>query len=473
MEDLLKLQYYLSEDRVQPALEMSKRGGHLWIFLATPLLAKECRIYIHDLALRLGVPVKGAGLAEGIEVFPKYDAIGPGDFGNAIRGPLGIHRGANRRFWFYGADYTLEGQIEYLKNLRKVTEDELRKFIAGKEVPQPAFVSRPTRTFPATPRTEGLRPVFRILDHVGKVRKVGRDYVTRCPVLRRGWSRPERRQPSHPDRGSPLLPLLGRLQQGNDSRCAGLSHSITELRVKRSAGMKYRQSMGQIGLTLSRQELRVLKDRGIFVQPAVSLEHQHLAKRYVVRGLESGGGVGNLGRYVTFAQPDGHPIGYLHPVDAIGVNGLHAVVIAPALVRVEMLRKEGTYELLITQHRPSEAPEGKRPVLESKVLFRGVHGRLELDLSGKDKSQRGVVVPKFYSMAGEEVTVPKRFQEAVRAVTQAVNCIGCSHCHYATAPKDDVTSPITLPNKKHKFAADASGATDLRGATGWSSGGEG
>jgi hypothetical protein len=180
MEDLLKLQYHLSQDRVQPALEMSIRGGHLWIFLATPLLAKECRIYI-DLAQRLGVPVKVAGLPDGIEVFPKHDAIGPGDFGNAIRGPLGIHRGANRRFWFYGAEYTLEGQIEYLKNLRKVTEDELRKFIAGKELPHPAFESRPTRTFPATPRTEGTRPVFRIPDHVGKVRKVGRDYVTRCP----------------------------------------------------------------------------------------------------------------------------------------------------------------------------------------------------------------------------------------------------------------------------------------------------
>jgi hypothetical protein len=49
---------------------MSKRGGHLRIFLATPLLAKECRIYIHDLAQRLGVPVKGAGRADGIEVFP-------------------------------------------------------------------------------------------------------------------------------------------------------------------------------------------------------------------------------------------------------------------------------------------------------------------------------------------------------------------------------------------------------------------
>jgi hypothetical protein len=180
MEDLLKLQYYLSEDRVQPALEMSKRGGHLWIFLATPLLAKECRIYIHDLAQRLGVPVKGAGLADGIEVFPKHDAIGPGDFGNAIRGPLGIHRGANRRFWFYGADYTLEGQVEYLKGLRKVTADELRKFIAGKELKQPTPSQRSMRSISAL-RRDGDRREFRILEHVGTVRKVGRDYVTRCP----------------------------------------------------------------------------------------------------------------------------------------------------------------------------------------------------------------------------------------------------------------------------------------------------
>jgi hypothetical protein len=53
LEDLLRLQYLLSQDRVEPALEMSRRGGHLWIFLATPLLAKECRIYIHDWACPL------------------------------------------------------------------------------------------------------------------------------------------------------------------------------------------------------------------------------------------------------------------------------------------------------------------------------------------------------------------------------------------------------------------------------------
>jgi hypothetical protein len=61
---------------------------------------EKVRIYIYDLACRLGVTVKGSGLAEGIEVFPKHDAIAAGAFGNALRGPLGVHRGAKRRFWF-------------------------------------------------------------------------------------------------------------------------------------------------------------------------------------------------------------------------------------------------------------------------------------------------------------------------------------------------------------------------------------
>ena len=180
IEDLLKLQYHLTQDRVEPALEMSRRGGHLWIFLATPLLARECRVYIHDLAMKLGVPVKGVGLADGIEVFPKHDTIGAGEFGSAIRGPLGIHRGANRRFWFYGADYTLEA--EYLNGLRKVTEEELRKFIAGKERPKAELPTPPTRNVAMGRPSRNDRSEFRILDHVGKVRKVGRSYVTRCPA---------------------------------------------------------------------------------------------------------------------------------------------------------------------------------------------------------------------------------------------------------------------------------------------------
>ncbi len=152
MEDLVKLQYYLSEDQVQAALEMSQRGGHLWIFLETPLLARDCRTYIHNLASRLGVPVKGNGLAEGIEIFPKHDELGPGEFGNTIRGPLGIHWGASRRFWFYWAEYDPEKQMAYLKQLRKVSEEEeMRRFIAGKTLPAQA-VRRPRCPEPAAPR---------------------------------------------------------------------------------------------------------------------------------------------------------------------------------------------------------------------------------------------------------------------------------------------------------------------------------
>jgi hypothetical protein len=180
IEDLLKLQFRLGQDGVQPALEMSKRGGHLWIFLAKPLLAKQCRIYIQDVALRLGVPVKGADLREGIEIFPKQDTLETGEFGNALRGPLGVHRGATRRFWFFGADYTVEAQLGYLNRLRKLSQNELQTFIVDKRVVEPdrRYSSHP----PVSSFGRGTRRSdFKILEHVGPLRKIGRNYVTRCP----------------------------------------------------------------------------------------------------------------------------------------------------------------------------------------------------------------------------------------------------------------------------------------------------
>jgi hypothetical protein len=180
MEDLLKLQYSLERDRVQAALEMSRRGGHLWVFMETPALARECRVYIYNLALQLGVRIKGSGLTDGIEVFPKHDELREGEFGNAIRGPLGVHHGANRRYWFYGADYTLEKQIAYLNRIEKLSEERLRQFIAGKTMP--AAFQRNRRSVGQDVRsTHSSGEEFRILEHVGQPRKVGRNYVTRCP----------------------------------------------------------------------------------------------------------------------------------------------------------------------------------------------------------------------------------------------------------------------------------------------------
>jgi len=178
LEDLLKLQWKLRQDGVEAALEKSRRGAHLWIFADKPLLARQCRIYIYNLALRLKVPVRGGlGLAEGIEIFPRQDQLGPDEFGNAIRGPLGVHRAADRRYWFYGADYQLQAQLDYLERLRRVTEKELSRFVDGLEMPD-EFRPKPKVELPPY---DPSRREFRILDHVRPMRRRSGNYWTQCP----------------------------------------------------------------------------------------------------------------------------------------------------------------------------------------------------------------------------------------------------------------------------------------------------
>lgn len=182
LDDLLRLQWELHLDGVEAALEKSRRGAHLWIFAEKPLLAQQCRVYIYNLALRLRVPVKGgAGLAEGIEVFPRQDQLGPGEFGNAIRGPLGTHRAAGKRYWFYGADYQLEPQLRYLERLRKITEAEMVRFTAGLELPE-EFRPKPSVKLPPY---DPNRPEFHILDYVRPTAKHSGNYWTRCPSCSR------------------------------------------------------------------------------------------------------------------------------------------------------------------------------------------------------------------------------------------------------------------------------------------------
>ena len=177
LDDLLKLQWELRQDGLEAALEKSRRGGHLWLFAGQPLLARDCRLYIYNLAHRLRVPVKGNGLGEGIEVFPKQDLVLAKEFGNAIRGPLGIHRATGRRYWFYGADYTLEAQIGYLSRLKRITENEMTTIVAGLKMPEEFISRRSVLLRPPDP----TRREFRILDHVTVKRRHGRNYWTRCP----------------------------------------------------------------------------------------------------------------------------------------------------------------------------------------------------------------------------------------------------------------------------------------------------
>ena len=178
LADLIRLGDCLKQDGVDSALERSRRGAHLWIFMAEPLPARDCRLYVCNVALRAGIPVKQGRQREGIEIFPKQDCVKPGRYGNAIRGPLGIHRGAGQRFWFDGADEDVGAQMSYLDSLPKMTREQLARLIAGKTIPPQLAPPEPKSELNVT-RHSGA---FRILDHIStSLRTVGHNKVTRCP----------------------------------------------------------------------------------------------------------------------------------------------------------------------------------------------------------------------------------------------------------------------------------------------------
>jgi hypothetical protein len=189
------------------------------------------------------------------------------------------------------------------------------------------------------------------------------------------------------------------------------------------------------GLPLPQQTLRALEKRGIYCQPSVSIEHQHLAQRYVLRGVESGGAVADMGRYCAYLVADGGPVPWLQVIDSISGNGRHAIVIAPELVRIEMLRVGHTYELAITRLWLKSEEGHARPAIATAPIFRGRQGTLAVELwNAENKSLRGTIAPAFYTAAGEVLDLPNRFEEAIRKITGAVACLGCKHTHIAVTP---------------------------------------
>jgi hypothetical protein len=120
--------------------------------------------------------------------------------------------------------------------------------------------------------------------------------------------------------------------------------------------------------------------------------------------------------------------------DSLTTNGDHAIVLAPALVSIEALRVEHTYELLIARHELRAAKEGARPRMWSQVVFRGWQGQLPLDLVEKDRSVAGKIAPEFFTRGGEARQLPGLFVEAVHAVVAALSCRSCSHSHFLVDP---------------------------------------
>lgn len=177
-------------------------------------------------------------------------------------------------------------------------------------------------------------------------------------------------------------------------------------------------------LVLPKPLLMKLNSLGIYCQTWVTAERQERAKRWVLRGVESGGSAHEFGRYISFFASAGSRLEWLQKADRIGANGVHAVVIAEGLVGVEVARVEETYQLVIAKYELGKPKvDGKRPPVESSVIFRGMDGQLP------EKLRKQGLAPAFLTRSGEVKVVPNEFLEAVKLVAAGAACANCKHVH--------------------------------------------
>lgn len=76
-------------DTTLPLLEMSRRGGHLWIHFDQLVPAAQVRAWLLPYAQ-----------AYGVELYPKQESLRDGGLGSLIRLPLGVHRVSGQRYPF-------------------------------------------------------------------------------------------------------------------------------------------------------------------------------------------------------------------------------------------------------------------------------------------------------------------------------------------------------------------------------------
>jgi hypothetical protein len=153
----------LAEEDVPTYLEGSRRGGHLWLFLAEALSGREVRAF--------GQGLLAAHEIEGVELYPKQDQLADGP-GSLIRMPFGVHRLTGRRYGFYTPDGsalapTIREQIHALGTPETIPEaafQAYRSFVP----PQPVeVVTEPPEELTGT-LSERIKASVTVLEFVSQ-----------------------------------------------------------------------------------------------------------------------------------------------------------------------------------------------------------------------------------------------------------------------------------------------------------------
>ncbi|MBN8592788.1 MAG: hypothetical protein J0M33_13575 [Anaerolineae bacterium] len=177
---LLELADKLESKRIPVYREVSRRGGHIWLY-TSPLPAHELRRFGHYL-------LKRNKLAD-LELYPKQDQLVTGP-GSLVRLPFGIHRLTGVRYHFVQPDGrplapTIREQIALLATPDRVPDfiiEDILKRIPETELPAPtrSFKGKPHVIVGNTP-SERIKNRMSVLEFVGQYVELDAAGRGQCP----------------------------------------------------------------------------------------------------------------------------------------------------------------------------------------------------------------------------------------------------------------------------------------------------
>ncbi len=166
-QKLLKMAKKLEAVSVQPYLELSRRGGHLWLF--TPSIPGFQ-------ARRFGKQLLAEHKIKGVELYPKQDKPRTGP-GSLVRLPLGIHKLTGKRYHFINLDGTplaptIRGQLSILGRPQRVSQafiDAVVERSPDAKIPSPTphFTLQHDQDVSAPP-SERIKAVISVYDFVSQ-----------------------------------------------------------------------------------------------------------------------------------------------------------------------------------------------------------------------------------------------------------------------------------------------------------------
>jgi len=141
---MLQLAGYLHQQGITPYIELSRRGGHVWLFFDA-LPGEIARRFGQSLLQRIKA-------SPSMELYPKQDRLTSG-VGSLVRLPLGIHRKSGKRYHFI----TLKGEP-----LAPTIREQMRVLSQPQRIPR-TFIDRTLAAY-EPPQKPQPRPDFRVVN---------------------------------------------------------------------------------------------------------------------------------------------------------------------------------------------------------------------------------------------------------------------------------------------------------------------